>query len=394
MIRSCGPRNNTSALADEGYRGLGVPHAVTLVPGDGVGPEVVAATVRVLEACVAIEWDVQDAGSRSLGRGGRALPEAVVESMRRTGVGLKGPLQTSRNIPGGSPNVALRKTLGLHTTIRPCRARGPIGADREVDLVVVKMNQEDLYARIGLAPPEAAAELSDIVRAASGLELGEDAAVSLRPISRSAARRTIETAFAYARENGRRRVTALHKAVLIPETDGLFLEVAREVGEEYPDIEQDDALIDTACERLISRPSAYDVLVMPRMYGDIVSGIAAALVGGPGVAPGVNVGEGCAVFEAMHGSAPRLAGTGRANPLALILSGALLLRHVGEARAADRLEAAVSDVTAGPTLTYDLDPAGAAAGTDEVADAVIAALHATDPTARESDNETAEDRTS
>lgn len=347
---------------------------VTLVPGDGIGPEVVEAATRVIDACVEIDWEVQVAGARAREQGRDSLPEEVVESLRRTEVGLKGPLATSTS--RGSPNVALREALDLHTTIRPCRGvdRSRPGPDQ--DLVIVKMNLEDLYARIGFGAGSPEAEtVRGMVRTVHGDVLSGDAAVSIRPISVTGARRTIEQAFIYARTHGRRRVTAVHKAPLIPETDGLFVEVAREVGERYREIEQDDALVDTVCERLVSGSSRYDVLVMPRMYGDIVSGVAATLIGGPGIAPGVNVGEGFAVFEALHGSAPRLAGQGRANPMALILSGALMVRHLGEPSAAERIEAAVATVArARRTVTYDLDPIGSPAGTAEVADAVIAEL--------------------
>lgn len=351
---------------------------VTVVPGDGIGPAVVNAARRVLDASGAsIDWDVQDAGDTAIERGCPPLPERLVESVRRSGVAFKGPLATSAGAAFGSPNVALREVLGLHTTIRPCRALAGVPVPRPgADLVVVKMNQEDLYARIGFAPGDpTTAELRELVQRSAGHRLADDAGVSMRPLSASAARMVVREAFEYARAHGRARVTAVHKAPLIPQTDGMFLEVAREVGEGYSDVAFDDALVDTVCERLISRPDAYDVLVMPRMYGDIVSGIGAALIGGPGMAPGVNVGHGRAVFEAAHGSAPRLAGRGRANPIALILTGVLLLRHLGLWKAADRVDAAVAAVVrAGRTLSYDLEPADGPASTDEVAEAVIMEL--------------------
>lgn len=356
---------------------------VTVIPGDGIGPDVVDAARRVLDASgPAIEWDVQEAGAAAVASEGTPLPERVVESVRRTGTALKGPLTTSVDTAHGSPNVALREALGLYATIRPCRALDGVGtALAGTDLAIVKMNTEDVYARIGYARGSAAtAALRDLVRRDTGHELADDAGVSLKPLSASAARRVVVEAFEHARAHARSRVTVVHKAPLMPETDGLFLEVAREVGEGYPEIALDDELVDTVCERLVSRPAAYDVLVMPRMYGDIVSGVAAAAIGGPGMAPGVNVGDGCAVFEAAHGSAPRLAGRARANPIAVILSGALMLRHLGEREAADRVEAAVAAVARqGATLTYDLQPAGEPASTGEVADAVIAALSSSRP---------------
>ena len=354
-------------------------HTVTLVPGDGIGPEVVAAARLVLEATgVAIEWDVQEAGAAAFEREGTPLPARVIESVRRTGVALKGPLSTSAEPAYGSPNIALREALGLHTTIRPCQALHGLRTQRaRADLVIVKMNQEDLYERIGYARGAAAtAEVRGLIERTTGHRLPADAAVSIKPLSTSAARRVVTEAFEYARAHGRSKVTAVHKAPLMPETDGLFLEAAREVGEAYADVELDDDLVDTVCERIVSRPDRYDVLVMPRMYGDIVSGLGAALIGGAGMAPGMNVGEGCAVFEAVHGSAPRLAGLERANPLALIRTGELLLRHLGESHSADQVGAAVAAVVReGRTLSYDLKPSGEPASTREVAEAVVAALH-------------------
>lgn len=355
------------------------PHyTVTVVPGDGIGPEVTEAARQVLEATgVSIEWDVQTAGAAALEREGTPLPERVIESMRRNGVALKGPLAASTDSEYGSPSIAIREALGLHTTIRPCRALDGIRTPHPgLDLVIVKMNHEDLYAGIGFAQgsPSTAA-LGELILNSAGRRLAEDAGASIKPLSGSAARRVASEAFEYARAHGRPRVTVVHKAPLMPETDGLFLESAREVAKAYADVTLDDELVDTLCERLVRGPAAYDVLVMPRMYGDLISGVGAALIGGLGMAPGVNIGGGCAVFEATHGSAPRLAGRGRANPIALILSGALLLRHLGEPKAADRLEAAVATVVReGRTVTYDLEPAGPPASTANVAEAVIGAL--------------------
>ncbi len=351
---------------------------MTVVPGDGIGPEVVSAARMVLDASgPAIAWDVQEAGASAREAEGVALPDRVVDSIKRSGVALKGPLQTAADLPHGSPNVELRERLGLHTTIRPCRALAGIETLRpDLDVVIVKMNQEDLYARLGLERgTPIVAELREALGTKTAARIAADAAVSLRPLSATAAAKTIEAAFSFARANGRRRVTAVHKAQLIPETDGLFLETARQIGGANPDVELDDALVDTVCERLITRPSAYDVLVMPRMYGDIVSGVSAALVGGPGLAPGVNLGEDCAVFEAAHGTAPHRAGSDRVNPLAVILSGAMLLRHLGESGAADRVEGAVERVLReGLVRTYDLAPPGEPATTQEMARAVVDTL--------------------
>lgn len=360
----------------------GAERIVTVVPGDGIGPDVMSAALQVMSATGApIGWEVCEAGAATFEREGTALPERVIESVRRTGVALKGPLETSADADYGSPNVALREALDLHTTIRPCRALPGIRPARAgTDLVIVKMNHEDLYARIGFARGSAGAgALRDLLRAA-GHDLGDDAGFSIKPLSAVAARRVVREAFELARSEGHSKVTAVHKAPLMPETDGLFVEVAREVAASYPDVALDDALVDTVCERLVSRPSGYDVLVMPRMYGDIVSGVGAALIGGAGVAPSVNVGDGCAVFEATHGSAPRLAASGRANPIALIRAGAMLLRHLDQRQAADRLESAVAAVVSeGRTLTYDLKPATSPASTAEVAAAIVARLGAEAP---------------
>lgn len=353
-------------------------YKVTLLPGDGVGPRLVAAAVEAIAATgVRIEWERVEIGATVFEREGVALPERAVESVRRTGVALKGPCATSADPAYGSPNVALRRALDLHTTIRPARdfKRSAANGGPRVDMAVVKMNHEDLYARLGCAAgSEAAESIAELMRAGGGA-IGPETAFSIKPLSVPEVRRVARAACDFAIAAGRSRVTIVHKATLIPHTDGLFLETAREVGRAYPGLEVDDSLVDTVCERMIARPDSFDVLLTARMYGDIVSGVAAAAVGGVGLAPGVNIGDGCAVFEAAHGSAPRLAGTDRANPMALILSGAMLLRHLGERRAADRLEAAVERVVGeGRTLTYDLAEPGRAASTTEVTEAVIEQL--------------------
>ena len=361
-------------------------YPITLIPGDGIGPEVTEATRRALDAAgVAIDWDVQEAGTVAFEREGNPLPDRVVASVRERGVALKGPLSTPLGGGYRSPSVAMREALDLHSTIRPCRSlEGAPSAHPGTDIVVVKMNHEDLYAGIEYeAGTPDADRLRRLVEETAGAALADDAGISLKPISASGAERVIRQAFAYATEHGRRRVTAVHKASLMRSTDGLFLRVAQQVAEEFPDLTLDDALVDAVCEQLVGRPDTYDVLVLPRMYGDIVSGIAAAQIGGVGVSPGVNIGDRCAVFEAAHGSAPGHAGRNRANPMALMLSGAMLLRHLGEEDAAERLTEAVAVVVReGQTVTYDLKPGRAlaqAAGTAEVADAVIAAMEGVQP---------------
>ena len=327
-------------------------HRVTLIPGDGVGPEVTAAARGVLDATgVGIEWDVRE-------------PADAVESVRERGVALKGP--TSTPIAGArSANLALRAELGLHTSIRPVCWGG-------VDVVVARMNGEDLYAGIEW---EAGSEQARVVRDELGAPIAADAGVSLKPLSRSEAERSVRTALGWARANGRTRVTIAHKATVMRATDGVFLEVARAEAERAG-MEVDDALVDTLCGDLVRRPERYDVLLAPVMYGDILSDLAAGLAGGPGIAPNANLGEGCAVFEPVHGSAPRIAGRNLANPFAAILAGAMLLRHVGEPEAADRVERAVASAE---LVTYDLLPdrdESSAPSTEAVASAVAAAVAA------------------
>jgi len=353
-------------------------HQVTLIPGDGIGPEVCEAARRAIEATSApIEWDVQEFGAEAYLREGPPLLERVIGSVRERGVALKGPTSTPSGKGFRSINIALRRELDLYAGVRPSRALPGIPTPfPEIDVVVVRMNTEDLYAGIEYGrDDETAARLREIVAATKGTVLPPDTGVSLKPLSHDAAGRVAGAAFEHARANGRRRVTAVHKATVMRATDGLFLEACREVAAGYADIEFDDRLVDNACAKLVMRPEECDVLVMPMMYGDIVSDVAAGLVGGLGVAPGANLGDDAAVFEAVHGSAPRHGGHNRANPLAMMLSGVMLLHHVGEEAAAARLEGAIEDVTReGRALTYDLARDRPPAGTSEVADAVVERL--------------------
>jgi isocitrate dehydrogenase (NAD+) len=354
-------------------------HFVTLIPGDGIGPEVCDAARRAVEATgAAIEWDLQEFGAGAYVREGPALLERVIGSVRERGVALKGPTSTPSGSGFRSINIALRRDLDLYAGVRPCRALPGIPTPfPQTDVVVVRMNTEDLYAGIEYGRDEdTAARLREIVADTRDTELPADAGVSLKPLSWGASQRVARAAFEFARTNGRRRVTAVHKATVMRATDGLFLEACRAVAQDFDDIVFDDRLVDNACAKLVMRPEELDVLVMPMLYGDIVSDVAAGLVGGLGLAPGANLGDDAAVFEAVHGSAPRHAGANRANPFALMLSGAMLLRHLGEAEAAERLEAAIGDVTReGRTLTYDLARDGnEPAGTSEVATAVVARL--------------------
>ncbi len=331
-------------------------HRVTLIPGDGIGPELAEATRRVLDASgVAFEWEVVDAGEAVMAEHGTPLPEHVLESIRRNRVALKGPITTPVGEGFRSVNVTLRQALGLYANLRPARSmRGLESRYEAVDLVIVRENTEDLYA---------------------GIEhmVGPDAAESIKIITRAASERIARFAFEYAVANGRRKVTAVHKANIMKLSDGLFLDSCRTVAADYDGrIEFEDRIVDNMCMQLVQKPELYDVLVLPNLYGDIVSDLAAGLVGGLGVAPGANIGTEAAVFEPVHGSAPRYAGQNKANPTALLLSGVLMLRHLGEQVAAERVEAAVRAVIAdGRTVTYDL---GGSAGTSEFADAIIERL--------------------
>ena len=354
-------------------------HEVTLIPWDGIGPELTEATRRVLEATgVEFDWDVQQAGADVMDQfGGNPLPEQTLESIRRTGVAIKGPITTP--VGGGfrSVNVGLRKALDLYAQVRPCKTyEGVRTRFEDVDLVIVRENTEDLYAGIEYeqGKPETV-ELIEWIEAQGGTLRHGDAGISIKPLSISGTRRVVQFAFDYARRNGRRKVTAVHKANIMKFTDGLYLRVAREVAEENTDIEFDDRIVDNMCMQLVQRPDEYDVLVLPNLYGDIVSDLAAGMIGGLGMAPGANFGEDAAIFEPTHGSAPKYAGQNKVNPIAMMLSGMLMLRHLDEAEAAERLESAIADVIReGASVTYDMKPSRddpTAVGTSEVADAII-----------------------
>ncbi len=330
-----------------------MPHRVTLIPGDGIGPELAQATRRVIDASgVGIEWEVVDAGEAVMARYGTPLPDHVLESIRRNGVGLKGPITTPVGEGFRSVNVTLRQALDLYANLRPARSLPGIETRyRDVDLVIVRENTEDLDA---------------------GIEhrVGPDAAESIKIITRAASERIARFAFEYAVANGRHKVTAVHKANIMKLSDGLFLESCRTVAAEYEGrVEFEDRIVDNMCMQLVQKPDLYDVLVLPNLYGDIVSDLCAGLVGGLGVAPGANIGTKAAVFEPVHGSAPKYAGQNKADPTAMILSGALMLRHLGETAAAERVEAALNEVLAARVaVTYDL---GGSAGTSDMADAIV-----------------------
>ena len=358
-------------------------HKVVLIPGDGIGPEITSAMRRVVEATgVNIAWDVHEAGAGVMDEYGTPLPQHVLDAVRDTRVAIKGPITTPVGTGFRSVNVALRKEFDLYACVRPCLSQPGDGSRyKDIDLVVVRENTEDLYAGIEFdeGAPQVA-ELSELVERSGQKTFAADSAISIKPISVSRSKRIVEYAFEYARRCGRKKVTAVHKANIMKATDGLFLRVAREVAERYPDIAFNDKIVDATCMGLVQDPYDFDVLVLPNLYGDIVSDLCAGLVGGLGMAPGSNIGSDIALFEATHGSAPDIAGKDIANPTAEILSAAMMLDHLGEQAAAERVRAAVrATLTEGKTVTGDVRRAltgstDGAVGTQAYADAVIAHL--------------------
>jgi len=362
-------------------------YEVTLITGDGTGPELAAAAKQCVDATgVKINWDAQEAGVDVMARTGTPLPEACLESLRRTKCALKAPITTPVGTGFRSINVHLRQAFGLFACIRPCKIYKGVRtyfSELPVDLVIVRENTEDLYAgtEFEKGTPETASLIEFInANSKSGKvkTKADETGISIKPISVSGSERIVRCAFKYAQENGRKKVTAVHKANIMKFSDGLFLETARNVAKQFPDIEFEDRIVDNMCMQLVQKPELYDVLVLPNLYGDVLSDLAAGLVGGLGVAPGANIGPEGAVFEATHGSAPKYKGQNKVNPTALILSGMLMLKYLGETDASKRLEKAVADVIAeGKSVTYDLkddrnDPT--AVGTREMADAICKKL--------------------
>jgi isocitrate dehydrogenase (NAD+) len=356
-----------------------VGYPVTFIRGDGTGPEISEAVRRVLEGTgVEFDWDWQDAGSDVYEEEGTPLPDRVIESIKERKLAIKGPITTPVGSGFRSVNVALRKELDLYACLRPCKAyEGVRTRFPDTDIVIVRENHEDLYAGVEfeIGEPETE-ELRQFIKEKEGTELREDIGVTIKAISVYGTKRIVREAFEYAKAYGRSKVTAAHKANIMKFTDGLFLKTAREVAEEeYPDIEFEDRIIDNLCNQLVSRPEEYDVIVLPNLYGDIVSDLGAGMIGGLGVAPGANIGEDYAVFEAVHGSAPKYKGQNKVNPMALMLSGVMLLRHIEERDAAEKLESAIAEVIAeGESVTYDMKPSRddpSAVGTSDVADAII-----------------------
>jgi len=330
-------------------------HTITLIPGDGIGPEIIAATVRIIEASgVEIEWETHIIGAQALEKFGTTIPDATIESIRRNRVALKGPLMTPIGKGFTSVNVGLRKALDLYANVRPVKALPNVPCRYpELDLVIVRENTEDLYAGLEHVVVPGVVE-------------------SIKIITEKASTRIAQYAFDFAKNNRRKKVTAMHKANIMKLSDGLFLECFYNVAKKFPDIPADDKIIDNACMQLVMRPEQFDVMVLENLYGDIVSDLCAGLIGGLGLAPGANIGEQGAVFEAIHGSAPDIAGQGIANPTAILMSGILMLRHLNEMEAADRVEKAMMEVfAAGEVRTKDL---GGTAKTDEFATAIIEKL--------------------
>ena len=358
-----------------------MPYRVSLIPGDGIGPEIAEVTRQVIEATgVSIKWDIQSAGIDVMEKEGTPLPERVLESVRKSDAAIKAPITTPVGTGFRSVNVALRKELDLFACLRPCKSyEGVRSRYQKINLVIARENTEDLYAGIEFqkGTPEAK-ELIREIEKLSKRKIREDSGISIKPISVFGTERIVRFAFEYAKKYKRRKVTAVHKANIMKFSDGLFLETARNVAKRYPDIEFDDKIVDNLSMQLVQNPEQFDVLVLPNLYGDIVSDLCAGLVGGLGIAPGANLGDKYSLFEAVHGSAPKYKGLNKVNPTALILSGVLMLRHLGEEKAADRLEGAVAQVIReGKYVTYDLKPHKddpAAVGTREMGEAIIERL--------------------
>ncbi|MBM4140345.1 MAG: isocitrate/isopropylmalate dehydrogenase family protein [Nitrospira sp.] len=356
-------------------------HTVTLIRGDGVGPEISEATQRVIEATgVSLQWEIQEAGQKAFEKEGNPLPQKVIDSITKNKVALKGPITTPVGTGFRSVNVALRQNLDLYCCLRPCKTfNGAKTNYKDIDLVIVRENTEDLYAGIEFEKDsEETKKLIDFISNATGKKIRSDSGISIKPVSVYATERIVRFAFEYARKNKRKKVTAVHKANIMKYSDGLFLETARKIANEYADIEFEDRIVDNMCMQLVQKPMLYDVIVLPNLYGDIISDLAAGLIGGLGLAPGANIGDDIAVFEPTHGSAPKYKGLNKINPMAMILSGVMMLNYIGETKAADRLEKATASVIAeGRYVTYDMKPNPddpTAATTSQVADAIIDTL--------------------
>ncbi|MEA2015217.1 MAG: isocitrate/isopropylmalate dehydrogenase family protein [Actinomycetota bacterium] len=353
-------------------------HIITLIPGDGIGPEITDAMVRVVEATgVNIDWDVVEAGAEVYRKEGTVLPDRVIKSLKSNKVGIKGPITTPVGTGFRSVNVAMRKMFDLYACLRPCKSYpGVKSRYSDINLVIIRENTEDLYAGIEFKKGEAGTkELIEFIKEKKDAVVREDSGISIKPISVKGSEKIIRFAFKYARENGRKKVTGIHKANIMKYSDGLFLDVFRKVASEFSDIEAEDRIVDNMCMQLVQKPELYDVLVLPNLYGDIISDLAAGLVGGLGVAPGGNIGESTALFEPTHGSAPKYKGQNKVNPTGIMLSAVMMLKHIGEKESAHKLELSIAEnIREGRYVTYDLKPDRSdptAVGTSEFADAVI-----------------------
>ncbi len=352
-------------------------YRVTLIPGDGVGPEVTSAAVTCIDATgVSIRWEEVVAGASAIDMYGTPLPDKVLDSIKKNKVALKGPITTPIGSGFRSVNVALRKILDLYACLRPCKLYpGARSNYKDVDIVIVRENTEDLYIGIEFQKgSREIAELIEFVKDKTNETVREDSGISIKTISGSASERIVKFAFDYAKKNGRKKVTAVHKANIMKFSDGIFLESAKLVAQDYKDIAFEDRIIDNMCMQLVQKPNLYDVIVAPNIYGDILSDLCAGLVGGLGFAPGANIGDEYAVFEPTHGSAPKYAGLNKVNPVAAILSGAMMLDYLGEQKAAGNVRKSVAKITGeGKFVTYDIkenpkDPT--AVGTQEMAEAI------------------------
>ena len=356
-------------------------YTITLIPGDGTGPEIAAAARRAIDATgVKIDWDIQEAGEKAIEREGNPLPQRVIDSIQKNKVALKGPITTPIGKGFRSVNVGLRQALSLYANVRPCKTYKGVRSKYEgIDLVVVRENTEGMYSGIefDIGQPETA-KLIETIHAAGRPKIRDDAAISIKVITRYASERIVKFAFEYAKQHKRRKVTAVHKANIMKFSDGLFLDTAQKVAQSNPGVEFEDRIVDNICMQLVQKPELYDVLVMPNLYGDIVSDLAAGIVGGLGIAPGANIGEDGAVFEPIHGSAPKYAGLNKVNPMALMFCGVLMLKHLGEIEAGERLDRALTEIIEeGKTVTYDMKPRPddpTAVGTSQVGDAVVERL--------------------
>ncbi len=355
---------------------------ITLIPGDGIGPEVSDAARRCIDATgVKLEWEEALAGGAAIEKFGNILPEETLNSVRKNKVALKGPITTPVGTGFRSVNVAIRQALDLYACVRPAKTYAGVKSNyKNIDLLIVRENSEDLYAGIEFEEgKQETKEIISLIEKLNSKKIRPDSGISIKPISITATRRIVKFAFEYAIKMGRKKVTAVHKANIMKFTDGLFLKVAREVAQDFSGkVAFEDVIVDNMAMQLVQKPHNFDVLVLPNLYGDIISDLCAGLIGGLGIAPGANIGNDLAVFEAVHGSAPKYKDMNKVNPTAMILSGVLLLRHIGELKAAESLEKAVSEVISeGKSVTYDLKPDPkdpSAVGTSGMADAVITKL--------------------